>query len=304
MGIADLFGESLLEDVEGILQRNEMTPSAAADEIQAINDRVQATLTALNEADRSLNFFKIGSEELSPGEFEIGVMIPRNAVKNDLAALGEEFVELREIILPFSELAGESRPDLRVRAISSSEFQVFLDSAPATAAILSTAIERVIAAYKNILEIRMLHSKLAEQHVSQKALDEVAKDVSDGMENATREITEETLSEASIQDAGRLNELRTEINKKLNEIAERIDCGYNIQVRAGELPEESEEDEGEQGLDSETQQATNTVLENQRSLEFIKVPGEPILRLEAQGDNRPDDSGSEAANETPDDPNS
>lgn len=282
MGISDLVGDPLLKEIESILSANEITPSTAADELSSISDRVQALVSALNEADRSLSFLRIGSEDLIPGEFEIGFMIPRAAVNSGLEELGKEFMELKAIIAPFSELVGEGRPEFKVRSISSSEFQVFLDSAPATAAVIATAADRLIAAYKNIIEIRELRKKMAERDVPDDALEGVSKHVSEGMGAKIREIVEQILAEAPSDgvDDARQNELKIEINLRLNQMAERIDRGYNVQVRTGELPQPIEGEEDEVALDDSTLRAVNVVLGKQETLEFVNVSGEPILKLE------------------------
>ena len=149
MGIGDLVGDVLLESIEAVLLVNDITPNTAAAEVGEIMSRVSEMVTALSQADESLTFFKIRSEDLAPGEFEIGVMIPRRAVGNGLEALGKEFIDLKRIIATFSELAGESRPDIEVRSISSSEFQVFLAAAPIAAALVATTMERLLKSYES-----------------------------------------------------------------------------------------------------------------------------------------------------------
>jgi hypothetical protein len=282
MGISDLVGEPLLEQIEAVLQVNDITPSTAAGEVGQIKDRVESLVTSLNQAEDAFNFLQISSEDLSPGEFEIGVMIPRKAVDNGLKGLGEEFVDLKKIIDAFSELAGENRPEVKVRSISSSEFQVFLDSAPAVAAMLATTLERLMKAYERYLNIRKLHRELSEAGIPEENLEGVSGFVSGTMEEKIREIVEEVLKESEITDEGRLNELRKDLTVRVNALAERIDNGYDVAVRAGDLPE-SVEGEAEE-LDPNTKKATETVLEAQKSLEFMNVEGKAILSLK-----RPDE---------------
>jgi len=279
MGIADLIGDALLESIEAVLLVNDITPATAASEIGDIASRVNEMVTALLQADDSLNFFKIGSEDLMPGEFEIGVMIPRRAVDNGLEALGKEFVDLKKIIATFSELAGENRPEVEVRSISSSEFQVFLDSAPAVAVMVATTLERLMKAYESFLNIRKLHREMAEAGIPEESLEGVSGYVSETMEESIRQIVEEALAEARIDDEGRINELRKDLNIRVSELAERIDNGFDVEVRAGELPEPTEGEEDEETLDPETMAATEKVLDAQKSLEFMNVEGKAILHL-------------------------
>jgi hypothetical protein len=221
MGIADLFGTPLLEEVESILTANEITPSTAADEIAQIQERVQGLVSALGQADAALNFFQIGSEQLSPGEFEIGFMIPRKEVGNGLAQLGEEFVYLKQIIGPFSELAGENRPEIEVRSISSSEFQVFLIAAAPIAASFAYALDKLTAAYERIVHIRLMNKELVEKdEVPEEVLDPLSTYASGLIQVEVERIVEEVVARASLVDEGRLNELRTDLKLQLNALAQ------------------------------------------------------------------------------------
>lgn len=286
MGVDDLLGEALLEELERILSTNEITPVSAASEIEQIQERVQRFVSALDQASSALDFFGIGREKLSPGEFEIGFLVPRKEVDGGLEELGNEFVRLKRIVMPFTELAGEGRPDLQVRSISSSEFQVFLDSAPAVAAMIATAVERLIAAYERILNIRLAHKQLAESGVPDDKLEGVSQHVSEGMEEEIRRIAGDVVSESNAVDDDRRNELRTEMTLQLNALARRIDHGYNVEIRTGEIPDVTEGEEDEQGFEPETRDAVRSVLEAQQKLEFMNVSGKPILHLEQPDDHQ------------------
>jgi hypothetical protein len=54
------------------------------------------------------------------------VEIPRGEVKDSLPLLGKEFRDLRTVLAPFEPLAGEGVEDFKVRALASSNFQVYL----------------------------------------------------------------------------------------------------------------------------------------------------------------------------------
>lgn len=280
MGIADILGDPLLKKIEDVLTANEITPSTAADEIAAIQERVQSLVAALDQASSSLSFFQIGSEHLTPGEFEIGFMIPRREVDNGLEGLGREFVELKQVIGPFSELSGENRPEIEVRSISSSEFQVFLLAAAPIAASFAYALDKLTSAYERIVHIRLMNKELAEKDsVPDDVLEPLSSYASDLIQTEIEKIVEEVVSKSTLVDEGRLNELRTDLKLQLNALALRIDHGYNVEVRTGELPEPDEDDDGDV-FDSETREAVQTVLGAQKSIRYMNSTGKPILSLE------------------------
>jgi hypothetical protein len=149
---------------------------------------------------------------------------------------------------------------------------------------VATALERLLAAYERILNIRNLHQQLSEEDVPDEALEGIATHVSQNMEDKIREIAENVVNEANLDDSGRSNELRTEISLSLKGLAERIDHGYDIGVRAGEIPE-STDDEDETNFDQATQEAAQVVLKAQPGLEFMNVSGRSILSLEQSENN-------------------
>ena len=69
----------------------------------------------------------------------------------------------------------------------------------------------------------------------------------------------------------------------LNALANRIDRGYNVEVRAGELPLPS--DEGDENAEPESQEERDTreiverVQAKQEGLKFSNATGQPILAL-------------------------
>lgn len=283
MGIAGLVGEDLGDRIEAIFERNKITPSAAADELDPVVDRIISLFAALENVRNGLSFLKIGAEELEPGEVEIGFIIPREAVKDELEELGKEFIKLQQILGPFLELTTGSREGLRVRTISSSAFAAFLDSAPAMGAMVATAVERLIAAYKNVLDIRESRQRLKEAGASDKTLKSAAADAESSMSTAIGTLVDELMREAAHVEQGRQNELRTELTVSLNAFANRIDRGYNVEVRVGELPpppdEEDEDAEPESREDREKREIVERVHAKQESLKFSNAQGPPILAL-------------------------
>jgi hypothetical protein len=79
---------------------------------------------------------------------------------------------------------------------------------------------------------------------------------------------------------------------QLNALADRIDRGYNVDVRTGELPAGDDEEGEEIELDEETRAAAEEVQSKQRSLQFMNVTGKPILHLE-----QPDEPGDRSGDE-------
>jgi hypothetical protein len=75
---------------------------------------------------------------------------------------------------------------------------------------------------------------------------------------------------SAIKDAGRKNEIGNALHLSLNMLANRIDRGYNIDVRIGPPHSNAKKEENE---------AVATIKAATPSLQFIRVDGDPILSL-------------------------
>lgn len=286
MGIRNLFGNELRARIEEIFARNEITPSAAGQELDALAKELAELQTALTNVDAGLAHLNVGTEDLDPGEFEVSVDIPRDEVDDALRPLGKEFVALNGVFSPFVELTSGSRPELTVRGISSSAFQIFLHSTPAAAACIAMAVERVVNLYKTLLEIRLARQQLADSGIAPEGLASVDAHANRHMEEGIEALGDELVDEYAVPalDEGRRNELRTEVKLSLNAIANRIDRRYHIDVRVGLPPEvEDDEDEGDGDggppEDPETGAAREAVLARKDGLRYLNLSGSPILEL-------------------------
>jgi hypothetical protein len=244
IGGEDFFGLTLRNKIQGIIQKNQLTPTVAADELDKLRERMEKFQAALHQTVVAFATFRIGDEKLAPGECEIGILIPRHAVDNRLIEFSAELKELTFILNTFAELA--------------------------------TAIERLVALYKSLLEIRKIQVDLRKQGVP----DDAAK----GIEGHANALMEQGIAKLSVEiveqfytrnDDGRKNELTTAVKFSLNNIANRIDRGYNIEVRCEPLTGPAENEPQNQ----ETNKALAAVLKAAANMQFLKLEGDPILRL-------------------------
>jgi hypothetical protein len=299
LGIWDIVGDQLRNQLEDIFTRHEITPSTASTEVEGLNSRVQQLNNNTTELIRAFDSLGIGAEVLAQGDFEIGFLIPRAAVGNVLNQLGAEFEKLDKIIKPFEELAGEGTPDLEVRSISSSGFMVFLAAAPDLALTLSKIVESLLASYEKIRGIREKASALEKD-------DDVPPEVTEGLINHANErmdidieaLTNEIVGQSVAKlPEGRPHELQIAVRHSLRQLATRIDEGYSIEVRAFVPPEGEEPVEG---IGEDVIHAAREITERQPRMRAMNLTGRPILELEEGDDEEEDSPSSETgAEETP-----
>jgi hypothetical protein len=271
-------GGKLKAQIDKIFAANQLTPVVAYKELKTLADQVTSFSEATDDLVSGFAFYEIDDEKLEPGQCELGFLIPRKAVDNQLDELGEEFVDLNRILAPFSELASGSRPPINVRTISASDFGVFLDLTPDVAACVARGVSWIIESYKGILAIRKLRNQMLEKGVAADSLAGVDTHANCQMENTIADAVKGLLKEfGGNLEPGRKRELKVELTLSLNEIANRVDKGYNIEVRA-EPPETSDATAGD---GKAAQMAANyaAIAKAQENLKFIHQDGTPMLRL-------------------------
>lgn len=276
LGGKNLFGASLQSTIDEIITRNQITLAVALKELQQLRGQLQSFKTALDNLISSFRQFKIGDEKLLPGQCEIGMLIPRKEVDNHLIEFAEELKEIAFILNVFSEVATGKISELEIKTISSSDLMVYLDTIAPFAACLAFAIERIVALYKQLLEIRRLHRDLIGQAVPKEQLagieDYANKLMDDGIEKLSAEIVEIFHKE---KDKGRKHELTNATRISLNKIANRIDRGYNVEVRVEPIQKTEKEDDATK----EFREKVQLIQAASKNMQFMKLEGPPILRL-------------------------
>lgn len=281
MGGKGLFGHEFKEAIESIFARNQITPAVALEELQQLHKKIQAFRDALQRCTSSLQEFNVGAEELAPGECEIGILIPRKAVSNELLNLSTEFKEIGFILNTFSEISTGKKDSLTVRSISSSDLLVHLQAVAPYAACVALAIERVVALYKQLLEIRKLRQEIHQQGVPEEETAGIEKYANDLMQQGIEKVVTEILTKHhKKEDKGRKNELANALRISLYKIANRIDKGFNVEVRIEPMVTK-----GEKTTDSkEFDDALAAIQAAVPNMQYLKLEGQPILRLPEKKD--------------------
>ena len=284
IGYRDFLGANVVETVNETFKQVSVTPTLVKEDIDKLTTKINELKSAADAVIPAFNKLSIGSETLDPGECELGFMIPRTAIDYRLDTFAEECKDFDFIFGTFSEIVMGERDHYRISTISSSDLSVFLDSAPAVAALVATAVERILAVYKQMLEIRKLRAELLSQDVPKDAFDKIDENVNTRMMKAIEDVSDEIIEDhKSKHKDGRDHELKNGLRIALQKLANRIDRGFHIEVRIGELPEP---EEGED-YDEELSEHSEIIKGASKALEFINLEGEPILQLAEKAAQRP-----------------
>lgn len=279
LGGSDIFGERLKDRLKLIFERNQITPAMALKDIQQIHKELQEFNNAVENVINGFQHFGIGAEELEPGECEIGVLVPRKAVHNNIQEFSKELNDLNLILGTFSEIASGKRDTFKIKTLSSSDLTIFLAAIPPVAMCIAHAVEKIVTSYKTLLEIKKLRAELKQLGLKEDNLKGISQHANSFIKDEIDKLTNEIFEEYYVGiDGDRKNELRNAVTISLNMIANRIDNGFNIEIRAEPLENPSEDlEESEEG--QQTRNYIERIISTQETLQFIKMEGEPLLSL-------------------------
>lgn len=289
----EIFFDGRLEgEITNLFSINQVTPNALNSSLQKIHADAQGWFEAITELNNAFDRLDIGSEDLSPGECELGVLIPRTFVDNRLDRFSAELSQLNKMFSVFAEITTGSRPGFKIRTISSSDLTIYLEAAPKVCACIALAIERIVALYKSLLEIRKLQGELKKQGLQDDSLKGVREHAENLITQGVDKIADEILEKNNVkQRDGRENEISIELRMTLKKIAARIDRGFNIEIRM-EMPRKEQVGEA---VENEAISSFETIKEAGPNMQFLKMSGDPILTLpNGDADGEPDKSKSPA----------
>lgn len=280
LGVYEGFGSKLAERVRDIFEKNQITPQSALEELTKIHQEISATESNLTGLISELEYFGVGEDVLNDDECEVGIIVPRSYVNDNMKSFGSELVQLEKTLLVFSELATGQREPLKIRQISSSELSVFLEYLPEVGACVAIAVERIVALYKQLLEIKKLKKELVAQEVPEAQLTGIDSHAESIVNPALDSLANELLEQyGNHLDQNRKNEISIELRHTLNKLANRIDRGFNIELRVSPIDEDQDIEEDDSSDVDTTKQAIRQIVKSASKINHLETTGEPVLFL-------------------------
>lgn len=279
MQIEDYFGSELASWIERVFKENPITINDAKTEMDRIKDHIVRIETSLKSTAAALKYLEFQPENLRAGEFEFSVGIPPAAVRNELAALGEEFKRLDRVLAVFVEVATGRREHLTLNAISSSDFLAYIAMAPEVAEVVADALAKIIGIYGGVLGLIHMHRQLSQSPATKNTRDALQKDIRTKIDAELEEIAKEIEKRYLAKtEKARRGELGILIRDSLNELADRVDKGYSFDIR-GEEPEAPEAEQTETAEKQKVREIFRVVSEHRQTIRVFHAIGDPVLAL-------------------------
>lgn len=291
IGAAGYIGLGLANRIATIFSENQITPANALTELQALAKQANQFFQRVKVIDDAFTELKLERDELEPGQFEIGLSLPKLVTGSDIGSLENEFHEIDFVLKTLQEVVGAGAGSLSVKTISASEWQIYLEAVPTLAAGLAFAIERIVTLYKNNLEIKKLKKELEERKLPENVLKPLQDHIETTVKNEIRKIAEELVEQYyKNDDQGRKNELKNQTSQALRYLADRIDRGATIEVHA-EPPEKPTDERAAEDKDSakkyiEVRELANFVNEKMVTTAQLARSDQPILAIEYDKNNK------------------
>lgn len=233
------FHPSLALGLREQITNNAMTPAVVRDHANRVNGQRASYLQSLQTTDQGLSQLGIKPLALTPGQAEIGFLIPRDLFKNELDLLVKELNVIRVIIGFFAEATTGQAQRIDVHQISSSDPTFFFGLDISTMVEIGGAITWLLHTWKQSLEIRSLHQQGKKLGLTDEELKPIHDKIAITVENAIDARLKELLPGKAQRD--RLPELENDLRWALRSLFARIERGLAIEIRFIEPPKKPDE---------------------------------------------------------------
>jgi hypothetical protein len=253
--------------------------------LRRIEKQLTFYINTINQAEEALDSLNISSDELKQGECEVTYSIPRDYTESELGNLDKEIHQLKFILDRFSEAVTGQFEKFEVRALSTSDYTLFLTVGLPIVLALGKSVSWILDQYKKILEIKKLSIELQKLKLPEKITAPIDTHSNEIMAKSIKELVKEIMNEVKVNyKHGKTKpEVTNGLENALNKLANRLDKGFQLTLRI-EAPERREKDEdGEEITVVDPQYELAQNLANK--IQYPAIIGKPILSLPETDEN-------------------
>lgn len=272
----EYLGNELLAKIDEIFARNQITLAIALEELQGILNKLNEIRSHINNIHQGLAGLNISRDELDENECEVGIQIPREAIRNNLEEFSRELRVVSLIFNTFAEVVEGKHTEIELRTLSTTDPLLTFLLPVKIATLISIVVARILAEYKKLLEIKKLKLEIEKLEVPAENLQGIEDHANTIIGNAVKDAIKEHYNEyCAITDKNKKKQFKNQLEKVTNMIANRIDKGYTVEVRFNE-PEETEDAENEANEDNANYEK---LIIASSELKYFPQTTKPLLSL-------------------------
>jgi hypothetical protein len=247
--LLDDLGQPLASKIKTVITQNSFDQNQAITELTSIRDDLARKLNEIQKIDSAFTSLDVEYESVFSGDSEIGLLLPRELTGETLEELNQELQQINRVFRAINEITGSEEYSPKIRTISSSWWQIFLELDHTQIAAWVFAIERIVNLFKTNLEIKALQKQLEEKDIPKRITSALEKEVETKIKTGIQKIASDIRKKFSkTSDEPRLNELETQLKQGLTYLAKRLNQGAEIEINISlpakpEKPKDSEENQ-------------------------------------------------------------
>lgn len=241
--------QPLASRIKTTITQNSFDQNQAITELTSIRDDLARKLNEIQKIDSAFTSLDVEYESVFSGDSEIGLLLPRELTGETLEELNQELQQINRVFRAINEITGSEEYSPKIRTISSSWWQIFLELDHTQIAAWVFAIERIVNLFKTNLEIKALQKQLEEKDIPKKITSALEKEVETKIKTGIQKIASDIRKKFSkTSDEPRLNELETQLKQGLTYLAKRLNQGAEIEINISlpakpKKPKDSEENQ-------------------------------------------------------------
>jgi hypothetical protein len=225
-------GDHLFSRVKAVIEANQLAPQQAASGLQTLLTETEKFHNLISTADDAFTELEVEYTEIDPGENEIGISIPVIEGTKTLKDLAKDANSWHKALAPFAELYGNDHEPIRLRVMSSSDWQFYLYSIPPVVLGISVCIKSINQVLRDLINSKQLIKQLASTGMSEAVIEAAQVDADARLEIELRRLADCTVDKNYLGgDEGRQNELKNAFSQSMKFMAHQIANGVTVEVR-------------------------------------------------------------------------
>jgi hypothetical protein len=171
IGLKRFLPPEIFARINAIVYENQITPAVALQRVRELRTEIANTRERIDQLISNLEWLGVREPDIPENKAEIGILIPRSAIDNNLENFGEEARDLNTLLNAVSQAVTGSAEDIKIASVSASEIILLVLLAPKIVRYFAGALRDVLAVGKDYLEVlAMYETRLSKDGFLQRCL--------------------------------------------------------------------------------------------------------------------------------------